>query len=96
MYYKRLFYRQFTNHFISGISNIHDLSIGTDSNSERMIEHSNVRTTIFITLHSRKSDRVLTVALSIDNLVSITRIQLLPQSAIYNLPSSVKQICGDY
>ena len=45
MYYKRLFYRQFTNHFISGISNIHDLSIGTDSNSERMIEHSNVRTT---------------------------------------------------
>ena len=57
MYYKRLFYRQFTNHFISGISNIHDLSIGADSNSERMIEHSDVRTTIFIALHSRKSDR---------------------------------------
>ena len=38
MYYQRLLYRQFTNHFISGICDIYDLSVGTNSYTERMIE----------------------------------------------------------
>ena len=57
MYYQRLLYRQFTNHFISGICDIYDLSVGTNSYTERMIEQRDIRTAVFIALHARKSDR---------------------------------------
>lgn len=57
MYYQRLLYRQFTNHFISGICDIYNLSVGTNSYTERMIEQRDIRTAVFIALHARKSDR---------------------------------------
>ena len=90
MYYQRLLYRQFTNHFISGICDIYNLSVGTNSYTERMIEQRDIRTAVFIAFMPGSPIGVVTIALSKGNLVSITRIQLLPQSAIYNLPSSVK------
>ena len=57
MYYQRLLYRQFTNHFISGTCDIYNLSVGTNSYTERMIEQRDIRTAVFIALHARKSDR---------------------------------------
>ena len=60
MYYQRLLYRQFTNHFISGICDIYNLSVGTNSYTERMIEQRDIRTAVFIALHARKSDSSLT------------------------------------
>ena len=48
MYYQRLLYRQFTNHFISGICDIYNLSVGTNSYTERMIEQRDIRTAVFI------------------------------------------------
>lgn len=92
MYYQRLLYRQFTNHFISGICDIYNLSVGTNSYTERMIEQRDIRTAVFIALQPGSPIGVVTIALSKGNLVSLLVYNLLPQSAIYNLPSSVKQI----